>query len=297
MTTPADAIWDAEVAVSRDEHHNGEIPQRLDNTVEYVDDIDRLRQLKNEWMGLEYCFRNPLLSHNWFRALANAMRTNERPEIILVRKGGEVTAIGPFAYRGKVRRRLEILGSSVTHEPGGVLFTDEESLEHLWKSACDTKATVFLKGIRFGSPEARALEHFLCVKGIMYLAREETLPWVSTKGKWEEYEKQISSSRRSSFRRLRRMAESKGKLEFEAKAPTPDNVDEQLDEIFRVEASSWKGRTGTAMISYGELGTFFRDYSRLEAENGRLRLFTMKSVGLVVAGQHTVAFGIRLCIF
>ncbi len=297
MNSAIDSFLGTEVAVS-DDINSPDLPsERLDEFIEFIDNVERIRQVRREWVNLELSFGTPLLTHNWFLSLADAIGSREQPEILLVRRGGEIKAIAPLAYRGRFQKRLEILGSSVTNEPGGVLYTDERSLEQLWETVCDMHVPVFLKGMRFGSPEIRALERAIRSRGIRSLVREERLPWVATKGKWEEFEKRLSSSRRSSFRRLQRLAESKGRVEFEVKVPGPESVDEYLSELFSVEASSWKGRTRTAMKSYEELGTFFRRYSRLEAGEGRLRIFFLKINGITVAGQLTAVHSNRLWIF
>ncbi len=297
MTTPVNAFLEHDVAARRDSSWQDNLSSRFDDVAEYVDSIEGLMQIRREWISLELLFGNPLLTHNWFASLAASFPSQVQPEIILIRRDGEIKAIAPLALKGGLVKRLEILGSFATGEPGGVLFTDGRSIDDLWRAVVDMKSTTYLKGFRFGSPETRTLESLLRSSGIRFLAREEKLPWISTNGKFEDYERKISSSRRSSFRRLRRLAESEGKLEFEVKTPSPENVDALLTEFFSVEASSWKGRTGTAMKSYSELGTFFREYSRLEAAGGRLRIFLLKVGGKTIAGQLTDLRSNRLWIF
>ncbi len=297
MTSPVNAFMTREATVP----HEVELPETVHFTaetiVEYIDDIDALQQIRSEWDALTSSFRTPLLTHNWFASCARAFSYQEQTEILLVRRQGEMDAIAPLAFRGKFHRRLEIMGSFVTNEPGGIIFRNRHSLEQLWEAVFDMKTTVFLKGIRYGSPEAQALECMLHSRKIRYLAREEQIPWVNTAGKWVDFEKSISSSRRSSFRRLRRLAESKGIVVFEVVTPSPENVDGYLNELFKVEAAGWKGRTGTAMRSFEALGTFFRTYSRLEAGEGKLRLFFLKVGGQTIAGQLTVIRADRLWIF
>ncbi len=297
MTSHVNAFVNTEATAPQDIQFPETVHFPAETIVEYVDDLEMLQQIRSEWEGLSSSFNTPLLSHNWFASCAHAFGSHEQPEILIIRRRGEIEAIAPLAFKGHFQKRLEVMGSFVTNEPGGVIFADQRSLAQLWEAVCDLQKTVFLKGFRFGSPEAQALESLLHSRRIKFLAREEQLPWVNTRGEWKDFEKSISSSRRSSFRRLRKLAESKGQLVFEEVIPTPESVQGYLEELFKVEAAGWKGRTGTAMRSFKELGEFFRTYSRLEAEEGRLRLFFLKVGGQTIAGQLTVVRANRLWIF
>ncbi len=266
-------------------------------SVEVVDGIEAFSGLEKEWDSLAQRFATPLLSHNWFSSCARAFCRDGSLKIVLVREFGELKAAAALNFTEEFRRRLTFLGSSITREPGGFLFSDQGPLSRLIEAIIEQDVPVSFKGLRFASPEMKSVEESLRARNLPSLVREENLPWVSTRGRWEDFEKRISSSRRSSLRRLQRLAESKGKLEFEAAAPLPGEVDALLEQFFEVEASSWKGRIGTALKSYGELGRFFRDYSSREAGARNLRLFFLRIGGRTVAGQLTVVHANRLWIF
>ncbi len=267
------------------------------HTVESVSDPEAMIALEREWERLEAFFATPLLTHNWLLSCAEGFCTEETFLLLMVRSFSRLRAAAPFVMRGGIRRRLELLGSSFTDEPGGFLFEDERALSDIIRAALALKLPLYLKGLRLASPERRILEEVLRVAGIHSLAREERLPCVRVQGRWEEFEQTISASRRSSLRRLARLAESGGKVRYEVVLPTLHNVDEYLREFFEVEASSWKSRTGTALKSYRRLGQFFRNYALLESERQRLRIFFLRLNGRAIAAQLTVVHANRLWVF
>lgn len=268
-----------------------------DFVVEYITTQEGVINLCEEWNELESCFNTPLLASEWFQSSAQAFCPPDFLKMISVRFDGKLSAIIPLSVKGKLMPRAELVGSSTLEEPGGVLYKDRGSLVKLVRALLDLRMPIFLKGFRFSSPEIQILENELRAKRMVSLIREERIPWVAIRGKWEIFEKQISSSRRSSLRCLQRLAESRGKVRFEAICPTPENLDEYLDEVFRVEAANWKGRNGTAMKTGTMLGKFFKLYSRKAAEQKKLHLFFLKVDEKNVAVQLTVKHANSLWIY
>ncbi len=265
--------------------------------IEFIEDPKGLMSLAGEWNELEKSFDTPILSYEWFSACTKAFCPPGELKMIIHRSGGELDAIAPLGTFGKSSARLEVLGTSIVREPGGFLYKDAEALEEVIQAALKLRLPLFLKGFNIASPEAEILEREIGSGGLGAMVREERIPWVRIQGSWEDFEKSISSSRRSSFRRLKRLAEAKGEVRFEAAVPTADDVDKYLDEAFAVEASSWKGRKGTAMQSYRQLGEFFREYARKIVEAGKLHLFFLRVDGVAVAMGLTALHSNRLWVF
>jgi len=70
-----------------------------------------------------------------------------------------------------------------------------------------------------------------------------------------------------------------------------------LDELFSVEEASWKGRTGTAMKSFEELGRFSDTFHSCRRKRGNVRIFFLRVNGEPIAGQLTVVHANRLWVF
>lgn len=264
--------------------------------IEYIENTAGLRSLSDDWARIERRFGSPVLSHEWFLAGASAFCPPYRLKIAVRRHNGKVDAIAPLAVRKDLISRLEVLGTTILTEEGGFLYDDSESLSELVDSITKLKMPVFLRRLRIHSEEAKAWEKEIRSKGLRTLIREEKLPWTAVRGTWKEFEKQISSSRRSSFRRLQRLAEAKGTLDLEVVKPTSENLTMYLERTFDVEAASWKARKGTAMKYDEKLGAFFREYCKQAADRQELYLFFLRVDGKPIATELTSIHGNRLWI-
>ncbi len=191
-----------------------------------------------------------------------------------------------------------MLGTTILTEESAFLYSNADVLVEMVDEVIKLKMPVFLRRVRIHSEEAEVWEREICARGLHCLVREERLPWVAVKTDWKTFEKeQISSSRRSSLRRLQRIAESKGKLTFEAVIPRPENLDSYLDVAFEVEASNWKARRRTAMKYNRKLGDFFKSYAHLAAESDELRIFFLHVDNKPIAVELTTLYANRLWIF
>jgi CelD/BcsL family acetyltransferase involved in cellulose biosynthesis len=100
---------------------------------------------------------------------------------------------------------------------------------------------------------------------------------------------------RSDLRRARRQAEKLGEVSAEVLAP--QSAAEFVDlfgEAQRVEASSWKGRTKTALAEDAERRAFFSAYGRRAVAQGILRMAFLRIDGQAVATQIAVQSDGRL---
>lgn len=273
------------------------IPDQFRLAAESIENPDEAVPTKSQWNDLEAIFGTPLYTHEWITSCISSFCRHGGLKLMLVKSNDAVEAIAPMSTSGKLIKRLEIVGSSVLGEPCGFLYRSPEALEILVASVDRLKKPVYLKGFSVASEESRLIENRIRQQKLWAIIREERIPWVATKTEWKTFEKQISASRRSSMRRLTRLAESKGELHFEALVPSEENLDKYLEEMFEVEAASWKARTGTSLKAYQNLGEFFREYSRKAAKQGELRLFFLRVGQKAVAAQLTVKHDNRLWVF
>lgn len=104
----------------------------------------------------------------------------------------------------------------------------------------------------------------------------------------------MSSGRRSDLRGYRRRAERLGEVEFEIIPSEVSTLDQHLEELFRLEASGWKGREGSAILCHPHIHRFYTEYARSAAEAGMLRLFFLRIGGKTVAARLAVEHSKRL---
>ncbi|NJD22500.1 MAG: GNAT family N-acetyltransferase [Melioribacter sp.] len=239
----------------------------------------------------------PLMRFEWLVNCANTVAPNEKLFVIVLFSGGNVKAIAPMVLVKKFfSERLEMLGASLHNEPVSFLYEDEDSLLVLLQAINSLKKTIFLNGIRESSLEMVKFEQLITRQHSINFVGNGNVPYLPITDTWENFQRNISSSRRSSLRRLKRMAESIGQVSIEIKCPPAYSVDQYLDEIFEIEASGWKKRMGTAMMTNKKLGDFFRDYSRETLNLNMLRLCFLRIDGTAIAAQIGLEYANRFWI-
>ncbi len=266
--------------------------------VEIVNDVSEFLSLGDAWNRLAKKFQSPLLSHEWFAACARAFCPPTKLSVIVVRTAYEIIAAAPLALvHADGIERLELLGASLLREPCGFIYRDEESLQRLLSAIHAIRKPMVVGRLSLNSLESLSLKERMRLPFVFTLKEPSWAPSITIASSWEEFEKGISASRRSSLRRARRHAEEFGKVEFEITAPKEADVDNHLEEIFRVEAAGWKERNGTSMQSIQELKRFFSLYAHIAACQGILRTCYMRINGNAVAAQLAVEYAERFWTF
>ena len=74
----------------------------------------------------------------------------------------------------------------------------------------------------------------------------------------------------------------------------PADLERELERGLRVEASGWKGRSGTAILSRHDTTTFYREVARAFHARGELRLSSILLDGQAVAFDLSLLYGSRL---
>ncbi|MFN1834128.1 GNAT family N-acetyltransferase [Balneola sp. MJW-20] len=265
---------------------------------EIIGDIRSLSISSEKWDQLAGNFIFPMLQSSWVVAAANAFSESESIQVIISRKGEKVVAALPLASKGLLMPHLEILGSSTLQEPGGFIYDSEESLISLVQFILSLKRPVYLHGLELNSLSVKVLLNELDKNNdYEYRVAKSLIPYVKVEGEWKSFERTISSSRRSSFRRLLRKAESKGRVEFRAVTPNNENFTQYFEEVLRVEAANWKSKAGTAIKINEALEVFFKEYASDLVRKGQLRLFFMNIDNKPIAVQLTAVHANRLWIF
>jgi CelD/BcsL family acetyltransferase involved in cellulose biosynthesis len=263
--------------------------------VDVVSDYSAFLDLKKEWNELADSFRSPLLRHEWADAcLRTLYPKNTRPHIVVVRLGGQLRALAPLisVYQFGLRQ-LVMPGGNILHEPCGFLYDSEAALLMLVHSLSKLRTSLMLPRFNVGSAEAVMLQG-LSSGGRRFTKSGASSLRVPLQGTWEEFEAAMSSGRRSHLRGYRRKAEKLGKVEFDAIHPDVDTLEPLLEDFFRIEASGWKGRAGTAALLHPRVHQCYCDYARSAAQLGTLRLFFLKIDGKPIAGRIAVEHGKRL---
>ncbi|HET9129927.1 MAG TPA: GNAT family N-acetyltransferase [Terriglobia bacterium] len=252
--------------------------------IETITDLSHLENIAEEWNDLARQFDSPLLQFEWFKASIVAFSSRQSPSVVVVKNDNRIEAIAPVTSVGSTGfRKMEILGASELREPTGLLYRNEQALRELLEGMLAAKEPLLLARMGSDSAETRLLGELSRRWKALRLEQTSATPWIPLTGCWEEYERSISPSRRSSLRRARRRAEALGTAVTEILSPQIHQLDSWLEDLFAVEAAGWKGREGTAMKARASLRKFFSLYTLSAARTGKARLCFLRMNGKPIA--------------
>ncbi len=90
-----------------------------------------------------------------------------------------------------------------------------------------------------------------------------------------------------------RRGEKEGGVRTQIISPRPEEVDSLLDIAFEIEARSWKGAAGTALVHDRLRGGFLREYARRASAAGTMRIALLRIGDVAAAMQVAVEEGGR----
>ncbi len=226
----------------------------------------------------------PFLRPAWFEAWSTAFR-RQPVQLVTVHEGGELAGAMPVeACRGGLRTPTN------SHSPFyAPLAASPEArdrlLSELFAKAAGRIELDLLSG---GEPLRDSAARAARDRGRLVISRlVASAPYVDLSGDFDFYEQGLSRNRRRALRRQRRRLEETGEVTFEVH-DGGERLDALLEEMFRVEASGWKGRRGTAIASRPQTRRFYTDVARWAAAEGWLRLAFLRVDGEAVAADYVI---------
>lgn len=244
-----------------------------------------LEAVAGEWQRLaDATGAAPFLRPGWFAAWWDAFGTG-RPEVVALRRpdGALVALIA-------LRRRLgRVLSSTNWHSPlYGMLAADQEAAAALAAALFEPRPfEVSLGFVDGAAPELDLYRATAAAAGYRMLERTmQRSPYVDTTGTWDDFARErLSRNRRSQLGRARRRLEREGRVELDV-ADGRERLEEVLEEAFRIEASGWKGASGTAITSRPDTRRFYRAIARWAAAEGWLRIAFLRLDGRALAMMY-----------
>jgi CelD/BcsL family acetyltransferase involved in cellulose biosynthesis len=204
--------------------------------------------------------------------------SEERPEGIVALTPGPGGTLEPISGRQ--------LG-----EPVDAVYDGERGARALSQRLIELGRALHFRRLSPDSALPNALSQELEGRGITVIRPMPGTPVVELDPARPDPEAQVSSRRRSDLRRARRRAEESGRIETEVLAPSPDEVDGLLRVAFDVEAASWKGAAGSALLHDRMRRPFFESWAARAATRGELRIAFMRIGGTPAAMQLACARG------
>ena len=242
-----------------------------------------IEPLEDEWEELaERVGASPFLRPVWMRLWWQAFGAGTL-EILVVRRGGRLVGVVPLA-----RKRGGLWGLANWHSPEFGFLAEDRTVGRALAGSFVEHARSWgaVSFVDSASDDLRALSLAAHERGYRTWSRTlERSPYVVIEGEWEAYWRTRSKNlRRSLGRRLRALGDS---LSFEV-AEGDNGLDDRLAECFRLEASAWKARSGTAIVSRRETDVFYTEVGRWAAQRGWLRLLSLRLRGRTLAMQFAL---------
>ncbi len=244
--------------------------------------VDALEPLADEWTELADAARaTPFLYPGWFQAWRSAFGEGAL-RLVTARRGDRLVGLVPMqARRGAWRSPTN------AHTPGfDLLVLDAEAREALSGALfADRVRDLTAAPLEASGPALRALREAAREHGYRTFVRPASrAPYLRLTGDLRVHEGSLSRNLRHDVqRRLRRLCEE-GVVSVEL-SDGGARLDDLLEEGFRVEARSWKGRRGTAIAAAGETTRFYTGLARWAASVGWLRLAFLRLDGRAIAFQ------------
>lgn len=229
---------------------------------------------------------SPMQTPAWLQAAAISF-TGMEPELVCIR-GSALEAIAPLARRRGSGERLETLGGRELGEPLDLLWRDERALETLCEKLARDLRPLLLVRQPLGSPVLPTLRRSYGSRAVIRTVDRVGLPLIALHAGWAEPESQLSARRRQDLRRARRRAEAFGAVAVDVQAPAPHELDRLLGQALRVEAASWKGRVGTALLHDDLRRNFYYRYAHAAAADGKVRIALLRIGGETAAMQFAI---------
>ena len=213
----------------------------------------------------------------WYRAFGRG-----RPVVAALRRDGALAAVAALEARsGTVR------SATNWHTPEYDVVADSPEAARALADAVIAlrPRRIELRFLDGGGLALPAFRGAAAGAGYRLLTRRlEQSPYVPVTGDWDAHTASLSSTMLKELeRRWRRLEKEAGAASFTVETGEA-GLDEALEAGFRLEASGWKGRGGTAIVSRPETRAFYTDIARWAAERGFLRL------AFLSAGDRPIAF-------
>lgn len=238
--------------------------------------------------------RTLMQTYDWLQTAAEIYGEPGQDKALIAGDPAAPVALALFRRCGALRA-LRLAGAIDIGESAEALFADDAALDTLldgmtrlgvavelghYPAAHNVSARLRKAGRGRGLTLAQGLDRM-------------AMPSLALDTRWKAPLDQCSRSRRQQFRRKWRKAEAIGPVELEILSPGQAEVDPLFDRIMAVEARSWKGRAGTALLHDSRQAAFFRSFGRKMAAKGLLRLCFLTIDGKDAAMTYAVVWDNR----
>jgi CelD/BcsL family acetyltransferase involved in cellulose biosynthesis len=248
---------------------------------------------------------HPFLRHEWLRAWWDAFgdRRTQRLHVVVVRRGGRITAIAPLMFEraqmyGVPVRRLRLLQND--HTPrADVIVADPErdSYRAIWHEVNASASRWDVLQLSQLSVESESRDTFRQLAAFdgqhTGVWESGAAPYLALRSTWPAYKEGLGSKFRQNLRnRLGRLAHL-GEPTLEVVAE-PAAIRASREDAERLEESGWKVGEGTAIRADSAARRFYTLLTDRAAQCSWLRLIFLSVGGRRIAGAYAAVYANRL---
>lgn len=250
-------------------------------------ELGDLHALASEWDALAAQAASPFLTTAWLTCWGRAFATRDTRALVL-ESDGRLLAGGCFVDD----RRGGLASAANSHSNDwDIVALDDEARGHFWEALAVLRlrrltAALLPDGGVAAAATLRAL------KGAHYRTAEQALPpspWMELPSSLDELLRARSRNLRSQVGRRRRALEREGSVTLRTTMGGPA-LEPDLESFLAVEASGWKGASGTAITASASTETMYRSFAEVAARLGWLRLYLLELDGEPIAADYGCAF-------
>ena len=267
-----------------------------------VSDARGFAALESEWneLAADSLVDHPFCGFDWMRCWWQAFGEGRELRIVVARRGGRAMGIAPLMLtRGRLLglpvRRLEAMANEQTPRFDFLVARGAESAyDAIWQALREDAQWDVLQLTQAPDtgPTVQALQRLAGSAGspVGRWAADASPYLVLDEGRDDGYRRVVGRKHRSNVERLARRLAALGPIVLET-VSEPRDVASSIDDGFRLEASGWKERIGTAIASQPRVQGFYRSLAQNQAANGDVELVFLKSDGRRIAFLYVVRRG------
>lgn len=273
-----------------------------------------LRQAIDAWRELDVDLPLPTQTSDWVESCVEAFAEDAGDLLLAFARSGECSAATAALRRpgGVGGVPYEPVGATELSEPVDLAYHNRDALDALAEQLAAQRTPLRLPRLPEDSPTVSAIRRAYRGGGSVVVRPRRPYPLIDLAGGCGEYERLLSTSLRRDLRRARRKAQARGPVRFElypiggegelADSRTGSGDEDArslaalLEQAFAVEAASWKGDAGTALLQDRVRHQFFCRYARRAWSRGSLRLSFLRIGDTCAAMQLAVQTSDRFCL-
>ena len=238
--------------------------------IEWLGEPGRFARVATDWDRMLPAGARPFDLHAWYSAWFRAFGAPDGMRVCLAWRGDRLEAAFPLVLRP--RRSLAAMAN--VHTP---VFRPVGRSHEAVRAVTDAALALAsnnldLHALPFGDPSLTVLREATAAAGRRHaIGSQHVSPIVATTGVYEDWRSRSRPRWGAPLERFRRKMLREHETEISV-VESPLDLESELARGFAVEASGWKGESGTAILSDERTIAFYRAIAESFGARGELRL-------------------------